>query len=344
MRFYFLYLAIINIAFSENDIYKFNKVITILFIIQLPVQAIKFSYLGISENTIGTYATHGGGLTTVIPLVTLGYLVAYYYLYKKNLIYLILSAGFITYGILGAKLALLFLYPIAFLSLYYLNAVRIRGIHIPGDIYRVIFISMLTIIVGFSIMKYQARANKERKVGGKVSLAYTLEYTKKYTTGTRSYNENLALGRLATTKLAMKYLWEEGFTNLSFGYGPGVLNKYINQIKKKKYETRVEKIAGSYGHTGVVYIVSQYGILGLVTISIVYFIFIRRCWRLYKKEKNEYWKAFTSGSLFFACVSLFIFIAYNRKTIIGETILPVFYYCMAIVYIRSKKYYKSIEL
>lgn len=336
LRFYLIYLAIINIEFDDDEIFKINKILLYLFIIQLPVQAIKFYFYGIGEDTIGTYGTHGGGITTVLPLVALGYLIAYYCLFKDKLIYLILGLWFIAYGIIGAKLALLFLYPISFFFLFYLNHYRIKGIRIPRDIYIIAIISILIISVGIPIIKYQRRTNAEGNIGGSVNLSYALKSSLKYTTGTRAGNPELAKGRFATTKLTLKTLWEEGYVNLTFGYGPGVTNKLMRQQNKKYNYTRVEKIALSYGHTGVVYIISEYGIIGLILIIIIYLTFIKNCWKLYKKEKEPYWKAFASGSLFFSGVMFFIIIAYNKVPIAGDTIPPVFFFCMAVVYDRLK--------
>jgi hypothetical protein len=335
IRFYFLYLAIINLDLQEEKIYTINNILIFLFILQLPTQALKFYFYGFSEDTIGTYGTHGGGLTTVIPLVALGYLIAFYCIYKKSIYYLILCGWFIAYGIIGLKLALFFLYPISFFSLYYINVIKIKGIRITRDAYRIIIIAILIIGVGAIIIKHQARTNRERTVGGSVDLSYALKSSLDYTTRSRSSNEELALGRVATTKMTLKYLLEEGFVNFCFGYGPGVINKHVHYTSKKKYATRVEKIAGSYGKTGAVYILSEYGIIGLILIIIIYSFFIKNCWKLYTKEKETYWKAFASGSFFFACVTFFIFITYNHLTVMGDTIVPVFFYCMAIVQNRN---------
>jgi hypothetical protein len=324
-------------TFEERQLILFNKILMFLFIIQLPAQAIKFYFYGFGEDTIGTYATHGGGLTTVIPLVALGYFIAYYCLYRKNVIFLILCLGFIAYGIIGLKLALLFLYPVSFMLLYYLNVIKIKGIRIPGDIYKILFISLLTIVVGSTIIKYQVRTNVERKLGGSIDLSYALKSSLKYTTGMRGGEPELAKGRAATTKMAFKYIFDEGIIRICFGYGPGVLTKLKYGIVEKANKTTIEKIAGSYGHTGAVFMATEYGIIGLVIITTVYLIFIKNSWYLYKREKDQYWKAFASGSLFFSCVTLFIFLFYNKTTIIGGTIQPVFYYCMALVYKRKKE-------
>jgi hypothetical protein len=87
LRFYFFYLALLNLNISENQYKKINKMIFVLFILQLPASAIRFQQYGISELTIGTYASHGGGLTPVIPIVALGFLSGFYIFWKPKIIY-----------------------------------------------------------------------------------------------------------------------------------------------------------------------------------------------------------------------------------------------------------------
>jgi hypothetical protein len=329
-------LAIINFRLDDKQTCKINNILFYLFLIQLPAQAIKFYFYGFREDTIGTYGTYGGGLTTVIPLVALGYLIAFYYIYKKHILYLFFSVWFIAYGIIGVKLALLFLYPITFICLFYLNVVKIRGLRLPGDFYKFLVIAILMIPIGATIISHQVRTNRERKIGGSVDLSYALKSSIDYTTRTRADNPEFALGRVATFKLVTELLFEEDFLTICLGYGPGVINEIEKNKKEKYYDRRLERIVGSYGKTGAIFIVTEYGIFGLIILIIIYSIFIKNCWKLFLKEKEPYWKAFASGSLFFSCITLFIFIAYNQQTVIGDTIVPVFFYCMAIVYNRYK--------
>jgi O-antigen ligase len=333
----------VNMEFGDKRLKRLNKVLLLLFIIQLPVQLIKFFFYGIAEDSIGTYATHGGGATTVIPLMALGYLSGYYFLHKKNYKLLILSVGFIAYGIIGAKYALLFLYPISFIALYYINVIKIKGFQIPGDIYRSLVVLLLIVSVGIIVIKFQVRANREYSVGGSVDLSYALKSSLEYTTSTSHFHPELATGRFSTTKMTFGYLFEESFIRICLGYGPGVLTRLSHKVIEE-YKTREEKIAGSYGHTGAINIVMDSGIIGLVLILIIYSAFLNNCLKLYKKEKDPYWKAFASGSLFFSIVNIFMFLCYNDVMINGDTIPPVFFYCMATVYVRLKAVERSNAL
>ena len=78
LRFFIFYLALINLGLNNDQLKKINTLLFILFIIQLPASAIKFYFYGVSEMTMGTHTVHGGGLTTLIPIIALGYLAGYH--------------------------------------------------------------------------------------------------------------------------------------------------------------------------------------------------------------------------------------------------------------------------
>ena len=120
LRFYLFYLALINLGLDDTTLKRINKLLFVFFIIQLPTVAIRFAKHGIAELTIGTWGSHGGGLTAIIPIVALGYLAGYFYFYERRLSYILLAIGFILEGFVGAKRVLLFVYPMTFMGIYFL--------------------------------------------------------------------------------------------------------------------------------------------------------------------------------------------------------------------------------
>ena len=72
LRSFVFYLALINLGLTDGQLKKINTLLFILFIIQLPASAIKFYFYGVSEMTMGTHTVHGGGLTTLIPIIAWG--------------------------------------------------------------------------------------------------------------------------------------------------------------------------------------------------------------------------------------------------------------------------------
>jgi hypothetical protein len=336
LRFFIFYLALINLGLTDGQLKKINTLLFILFIIQLPASAIKFYFYGFSERTMGTYTARGGGLTTLIPIIALGYLAGYYVFHKAKKVYLLLGIGFVLYGIVGMKAALLFLYPITFLGLYYLVYIKGVGVNIARDMSMVAFIVLISIAVAATIIYVQPRLNPERaKGGGSVDISYALKNAQKYTTGMSRRNAEYGCGRFATTMIAFDQVWNGGIAPLFFGYGPGCLTMSI--LNGGPIDPRIVRIGGSYGKTGMTFILTEYGLFGLIALSLMFFIFAHMCWKWYNYEEKPYWKAFATGSLVFAISNLFIFFAYNTLPITGDTIPPVYFYAMSVMYLRLKE-------
>ena len=335
LRFFIFYLALINLGLTDGQLKKINTLLFILFIIQLPASAIKFYFYGFSEKTMGTYTARGGGLTTLIPIIALGYLAGYYVFHKAKKVYLLLGIGFVLYGIVGMKAALLFLYPITFLGLYYLVYIKGMGVNVARDLSKVAFIVLISIAVAVTIICVQPRLNPERTEGGSVDISYALKNAQKYTTGMNSRNDEYGVGRFATTMLVFDQIWNGGIAPLFFGYGPGCLTRSI--LHGGPIDPRIVRIGGSYGKTGMIFILTEYGLFGLIPLSLMFCIFTHMCWKWYNYEKEPYWKAFATGSLVFALLNLFIFFAYNTLPIAGDTIPPVYFYAMSVMYLRLKE-------
>jgi hypothetical protein len=187
-------------------------------------------------------------------------------------------------------------------------------------------------IVMAIFLTFQPRLNKQRTVGGKIDFKYALEFAENYSTHMRPNDPRYGGGRTATTKLAFKQLTEDGFENFVFGYGPGAMTPSALS-RGGSFDRRVKMIAGSYGITGLVYIWVEYGVFGVLLFCILFgnFYWLNTKW--YNQETNSYWKAFAAGSIVFCLLNLFIFLTYNTLPIGDDTLLPVFYYSMAVMHI-----------
>jgi hypothetical protein len=335
LRFFFFYLALINLGLTEDQFKKINKLLFILFIIQLPASAIKFCFYGVSEETIGTYTVRGGGVTTLIPIIALGYLAGYHAFHKGRPVYFLLGIGFILYGIVGAKAALFFLLPITFFALYYLTFIRGRNVDVGRHVSVLVMILLFSVVVTGTIMKFNRRLNVQREVGGEIDFSYALKYSQAYTTGTHYENTELATGRFSTTMLTLDTICKGGLTHIFFGYGPGCMTESV--LGHTPRDKRIARITESYGITGMVLILTEYGLFGLVPLGLMFWIFVYMCWKWYNLEKEPYWKAFAVGSLVFSFLNVFIFFVYNMVPIGDDTIPPVYFYVMATMYLRTKQ-------
>src|SRR5450631_743193 len=197
LRFYIFYLALINLDLVESQYRKVNNLLFGLFIVQLPAAAIRFCLQGISEDTIGTYAGHGGGHTPIIPIVALGYIAGFYALVKQRFIYLLLGVGFVLFGIAGAKRAIFFMYPPAFLGIYYLAFLKAKKVSVFKHIGLIMLVCFGIIGVQILAIKVMPSLNPEHKVGGSVNYDHVLNFAKKYETKTQK--SGAAESRFSTT-------------------------------------------------------------------------------------------------------------------------------------------------
>lgn len=334
LRFYIFYLALINLDLNESQFRKINSLLFFLFILQLPASAIRFCFQGIGENTIGTYAGHGGGLTPIIPIVALGYLAGFYAVVKQRWMFLLLGIGFVLYGIAGAKRAIFFLYPPAFLGIYYVAFARAKKVSIFRHMGLTMVILAGIIAVQFLAIKVMPSLNPEHKIGGSVSYAHVMKFAEEYETSTNEHGAGES--RFATTVLTFRTLLNAGIGEIFFGFGPGSLSgsELDSTFERQHKDKRLQPLYGSYGQTGLTNIIIEYGLFGLVSLSSVFFVFIIRSQKWLKQENDPYWKSLAVGTVVFTILQTFVFLTYNALPVMDRTIVPVYFYAMSLIFYR----------
>lgn len=330
LRFYVFYLALINLGFSDTQFVKVNALLFLFLIVQLPASGIRFVTYGISELTIGTWGTNGGGVTTVITIVAIGYFWSYYAYHKSRIWYILLIVAYVIFGIFGSKRALVFFYPIAFFGIYFLIYVVDKKISPSKQI--VVFLIMFVVALGsmLATMKYIPTLNPERKIGGSIDFAYVFEFAEDYET---AKNSGRGMGRAATTQIIFDKLWQGGVGSLSFGFGPGSV--LLSLVTEQQFVSdNMLDIHGSYGRTGLALVAVEYGFLGASCFVIFFMIISRDAYLVFREEKDPYWKAFSAGTVIMFVYLFFIFLLYNDIPITDDTITPILFYAAAIVRIR----------
>lgn len=334
-RFYFFYLALINLGIDTADLKRINNLLFSLFIIQLPATAIKFYFLGFREETIGTYGVKGGGLTPIIPIIALAYLAGYYVFHKAQKVYILLALGFFLLGIAGVKAVLLFLYPATFIGLYYLLFIRERRLRFYKNMVMFILVVLVSAGAAAAIISVSDRLNPEKAAGGgSIDFSYAVKSAKEYTLE-RSDDRKYGKGRVATTMIAFASVWNDGLGRFILGYGPGTLTESVFNLDRRLDRSTI-RVDRSYGVPGMVYVLIEYGMFGVILLGLILWNFARMSWKWYNTETEPYWKAFSFGAFVFSLLYAFIFFTYNR-TFIGDTLPPVYFYAMATMYLRSKE-------
>ena len=339
-RFYFFYLGITLFDFDDKNIKRINMFICLLFLLQVPIIVYKFSLYGIAEDTQGAY-NRDGSLTTMLPIVGIFYLGAYYFYYRPKLRYIYSGIGFILFSIVGDKRAVFFLYGPQFLAIYYWMYIKGKGVAWSSRVLSLYAAVTFIVIVSSSVLFFNKSLNPEGKVGGSLDPSYAVQYAKEYTTGdyktgTRGYGTS---GRYSTTKRIIEKLWDSGPVKLFFGFGPGSATPSLFDSAEEKMNRLkfFEMLRVAYGLTTMTMIALEYGILGVIAFGLIIFLFARMCLRYYQYEVDPYWKAFAAGSVGFAFSMLFFFLAYHWTAFWGDTLPALYFYAMAVVYTRLQR-------
>ncbi len=325
-RYFLLYLATVNLDLDQKTILLINKIIIFLFLIQIPTAFIKMLIYGQGEQAIGTYALHGGDLSTCIPLMAISFLISFYFLYKPSRTYLVLIFCFIAFGLVGGKKALILFVPILvfFLSFFFKKSMKeIMRYFVLG--------SLIILLTGFFSMKLIERLNPQRERGGEISLNYLKDYFLRYATeGQRSYS----IGRIATTRNVFSILKDGGFESFFFGLGPG---SYIETRFKDLKTTLKERgeLPIIYGITGFTWLALQVGLLGAIIYLFIFYRILVECHSHFEREKNAYWKSFGLGMVGFSFVMLFINIFYSP--VLTDDLFPMIFFLLVAFFLKGRK-------
>lgn len=335
-RYYFFYLAIITASPSETQIRQINTFLAVLLLLQFPVVAVKFFSYGINEKTMGAYE-HSGALATILPISIIFYCAGYYFLYHPDRRYIFVAIGFVVCSIVGAKRAVAFLYPLQFLAIYYFIYIKSKMMILPQKVISFLLVLGLAMAVTATIFSLNQSLNPEGQVKGTVDAEYALDYAKSYTTHENPYG--YTTGRYSTTKRIFGMLWNLGFDKLFFGIGPGAATGSLFDSDHARMNVLkvYEQFKISYGFTSMNMIALEYGLLGVFAYSLMLFMLARMSWKYYQVERDPYWRAFAAGSFGFAYSMLFFYFTYQKSAFWGDTLPPLYFYAMAVVYTRLQR-------
>jgi hypothetical protein len=333
-RFYFFYLALTLIEPEEHFFKKCNIIIIAFLILQFPFIINSFLEHGISERTMGAYAVHAGSMGTILPISVIFYLSSFYFIYKQKISYIIFGAAFVVFSIISAKRAVLFLYPLQFIMIYYLIYSKATQAHFAKRTLVFATAIALTLFISGTILYLNKTLNPDRTVGGEIDVGYALSVAEQYNRGVTS--DGYTYGRIATTERVFGILYESGIANIILGMGPGSTTPSIFDNKKDRqlFEKRYDDFKINYGITAMTRIALEFGIIGVVAYSWMLITLTLRSWKLYTRENDPYWKAFAGGSFGFSISMLFFFFCYSHNAFWGNTMPALYFYAMAVVYVR----------
>lgn len=325
------FYALFNIKLTLLQKNKILSLLSILFLIQIPATLIKLTILGGTlEKIVGTMSVMEGSLATIMPLLPIVYLISHYLEYqeKKKMIYVLLFIGI---GLMSNKLGILFYVIGLFAVLSYLNA-RTKFLLPNFKLIKKMFISSIYALIIFSLfVTLNPRANPEHKVGGSIDIEYLQNFVEDYQTLDLK-NGVEGDGRFDAPFVAFDRLYNGGLINIIFGFGPGEIvessfTRYRNPLLEK-YNI------GYGGRLGVVWIMMQVGLLGLLLFSYFHIYFFKEMFKLYKKNiltKDE--SIILLAVICFSIIFFIDFFTYSSLLILSPGVTLSYYF--GIYYIFS---------
>lgn len=326
IKYYFLFIAIVNLNLREDEKKFFNNILLALIIIQVPVAIIKLFIYGQGERAIGTYYSSGGTLSTVLPLIVIGFCLSYFLLYKKSSFFIWLILGFIAFSIIGGKRGFVFFLPLVlvFLSWYLKSYIKniFRYVLLGGTIFILASFFVLSLVPSLS-PGYRERSG--------FNPLYALSFVTEYTT---SQSQGLSWGRASTSINIFQNLFRRGSLKFLFGNGPGsVMKSRFDAFNKK--ESFMQDFNVGYGTSGLSWIVMNIGYLGAFFYFLLIFLIMRRCVSYYRLEKDPYWRSFGLGMIVFSFVMMLMNILY--APIIIDELVSMHYFCLSgFIILREK--------
>lgn len=266
---------------SKSKIYNY---VVILFLIQVIFAFVKLILIGINENYIGSMSVRSGSLTT--NYVLMGTAVSFIlYLFRREKKYLFYIIGFLFFGIVGGKRAIIIYLPILILLIYYfyykyVNSNRAQFLKNTFLISTIAFFSVYIIVITNPTL------NPENQVGGSFNLNFVTEYIQTYNNDDRK-----GLGRQNAPELVFALLQNTGTENLILGLGPGDLisssfNKKVGIVGDE--QLMLDKYNIWYGgRTGFLWTIMQVGIAGLIIYILFFVVSFWKIVKLLKVSKNK---------------------------------------------------------
>lgn len=330
--YYLFFFALQNLDLSEKTIDKINKLIILLFLIQLPAALVKYITVGQNEGWIGTVSWQGAQFSTTLPLFAIAFLIAFYF-FRREKKYLILIIGFCCFGIAGHKRALMFMIPVVLIFVWYLYGkqktfnfrlkfAQLKYFIVIGVVCIVVFVVTVKTLEtgmyneGFNFNRiyenfvwYNTR-NQIADYGFNADLGYTM-------------------GRFTITSIAFDNIKNADFIQKLFGFGPGTMirSPHLGRSKETAYE-----FFGIYGvYTGFVITVLQVGLLGTLLLVCFYLSLFRKAYKTYRKTQNKDFKMLILGFLGATFVFLLDFFAYGSTTMFLGVLAPVYFYVAALI-------------
>lgn len=285
---YLVFWAVWNADLSGREVWRINRLILMLWLLQIAASAFELFVLGERvEAHVGTITSGGGGPATAFPLFALAYFMAFYFYYKRSwkVVLLGLAFGIVAYA--SGKRAIFFYMPAIYALAIVWYCVREKSFSGFGRMIvpAVVFILILPLFIfGLTTSK---RFTYLQGAGIVETVVVAFEVAKEYET--RVGQGWVTFGRSATSMMVFQNITSGPFDKYFTGHGPASL-----MMHGEKRAGESEGIA--YGIVGWARDTLSIGWPAMIA-HVAFYIFLWR--KLYRRRdviKNSYFNALHFGA------------------------------------------------
>ena len=344
--FYVLLIGTLNLELGPRGHRTVQRFLVFMVALQMPAALIKFARFGIREGGgIGTMSLRAGSLSTIMPLTVVAFLLAGYCWTGRGR-YLMGIPLCLLFGILGEKRAIAFFFPVVliFVTMAWLSDKRGRTALLPfGGAERasilVGFIAVLSVGGLFTASRTLASLNIPRSVSGITeSVGHLVSVGLEYETmvvaagamfadSREGYSIEVTTGRISSSIRSFTQLRSAGTRELLFGWGPGTLIE--SRLMSGTLDESYLRLGIRAGFTGLVWVINQIGVLGVLAFLGLYATVARATWRRYLASESSRDRTIGLGLTGMAFVIVLDFVVYSATSIVTGILLPVWFYLAA---------------
>jgi hypothetical protein len=323
--YYCLFVALLNLGWPARTMHIANRIVMVLFLIQIPVAFVKLLTRGVREGVVGTVSLEADQLSTVLPLFVIAFLFSFY-LYQKKAVYLLLILGFIFFGWVGSKRALPFLVPVAMLLALLLHRESLLRRFRWESAKPVIVILIIGMMVLYAFTRTLFSLNPDRRFGGRFDPLHVLRTAVEYETFRTDPGQTE--GRLSCTLRSYEILKDQGLGALLVGLGPGQLRESSLLSAREKEEWA--RFGLVRGHTGFVWFTLQVGLVGVLLLLSFYYRLFRVLRQAYLAADDSPREPWLLGLLTATGVLVLDFCIYSNTGMFLGILTPAYFYLIAV--------------
>jgi hypothetical protein len=332
---FLLFAAVYMFPFPPHKLFRINRFVFFLFVIQILASVIKLYLVGRSEEHVGTMVITTGTMHTVFPILAIIFMVYAWVWLGKHRRYLFYTLGFLFMGWVGDKRGIYF-YLVIILGLLFWRRFRTerRGSFIPASVLRWAPFAPLIIIAIFYLgLRLTPTLNPEKKIWGSYDPEYLISYFYYYNIKDTK-NEDYR-GRFGGTYILVNEFFRGNglmirrpvdAKSVLTGFGA---DKHVGIISERI--TKLEA-AGIHRPPGVIYTgftqsLLATGVLGVILLLWLFLFYTSRVSRVsHNPELNPYWKVILNSTSMMGVLFLLDYFTYSPTFYTNNTIYFTFFY------------------